>query len=110
VNSTWKPDQPPYKITQRLGNFEGAISSHFRSQRGKLNLTKFQAGILQQIRGNPNIIIAHADKNLGPVGVNTEQYICWALDEHLTNLKTYVHVSEEDAQLAASDLYTKIYQ
>jgi hypothetical protein len=110
VNSTWKPDQPPYKITQRLGNFEGAISSHFRPQRGKSNLTKFQAGILQQIPGNPNIIIAHADKNLGPVGVDTEQYICWALDKHLTNSKTYMQVSEEDAQLAASDLYTKIYQ
>jgi hypothetical protein len=32
------------------------------------------------------------------------------LDKHLTNLKTYVQVSEEDAQLAASNLYTKIYQ
>jgi hypothetical protein len=94
VNSTWKPDQPPYKITQQLGNFEGAISSHFCPQRGKLNLTKFQAGILHQIHGNPNITIAHADKNLGPVSVDTQQYIRWALEEHLTNLKTYVQVSE----------------
>jgi hypothetical protein len=97
MNSTWKPDQPPYKITQQLGNFEGAISSHFRPQRGKSNLTKFQAGILQQICGNLNTIIAHADKKFGPVGVDTEQYICWVLDEHLTDSKTYVQVSEEDA-------------
>ncbi len=100
----------PHKITQRLGQFEGAILRILRLQRGKSNLTKFQASILQQIRGNPNIIIAHADKNLGPVGINTEQYIHWALDKHLSDSETYVQVSEGDAQLAASDLYKEIYQ
>ncbi len=49
VNSTWKPDQPPHKITQRLGQFEGAISRLLCPQCGKSNLTKFQASILQQI-------------------------------------------------------------
>jgi hypothetical protein len=48
-------------------------------------LTKFQAQILQEIRGNDNIIIAHADKNLGPVGVDTEKYIQWALKKNLLN-------------------------
>jgi hypothetical protein len=110
VNSTWKPDQPPYKITQRLGQFEGAISCLLHPQQGKLNLTKFQASILQQICSNPNIIIAHADKNLGPVGVNTKQYIRWSLDEHLSDSETYVQVSEGNAQLATSDLYTEIYK
>jgi hypothetical protein len=62
-----------------------------------LNLTKFQASILQQIRSNPNIIIAHADKNLGPVSVDTKQYIRWALDEHLSDSETYVQVSEGNA-------------
>ncbi len=71
----WKPDQPPHKITQRIGEFEQAIERNFRPQRGKSNLTKFQANILQEIRSNQDIIIAHADKNLGPVGVNTKQYI-----------------------------------
>jgi hypothetical protein len=26
VNSKWMPDQPPFDITQRLGDFEGAIT------------------------------------------------------------------------------------
>ncbi len=43
----------------------------------KSNLTKFQAGILKKICNNKNVIIAHANKNLGPVGVDTEQYIQW---------------------------------
>ena len=110
VNSVWKPDQPPHKITQRIGEFEHAIDRNFRPQRGKSNLTKFQANILQDICSNQNIIIAHADKNLGPVGVNTEQYIRWALDEHLSDATTYVKISEADAIKASNDLFTEIYQ
>ena len=110
VNSVWKPDQPPHKITQRIGEFEHAIDRNFRPQRGKSNLTKFQANILQDIRSNQDIIIAHADKNLGPVGVDTEQYIRWALDEHLSDATTYVKISEADAIKASNDLFTEIYQ
>jgi hypothetical protein len=110
INSVWKPDQPPHKITQRIGEFEGAIERNFRPQRGKSNLTKFQANILQQIRSNQDIIIAHADKNLGPVGVDTEQYIRWALDEHLSDATTYVQTSEADAIKASNDLFTEIYK
>ena len=48
VKSTWKPDQPPFKICQRLGNFECAMQRQFVSKRGKSNLIKFQAGILEK--------------------------------------------------------------
>jgi hypothetical protein len=90
VNSKWTPDQPPFNITKRLGNFEAAILRNFKSHRGKSNLTKLQARILQEICSNENIIIAHADKNLGPVGVDTENYIRWALNEHLLDTNTYL--------------------
>jgi hypothetical protein len=110
VNSMWKPNQPPHKITKRIGDFEGAVARNFCPQCRKSNLTKFQATILKQIHSNQDIIIAHADKNLGPVGVNTEQYIHWALDKHLTKVTTYVQVSEADAHKAALDLYTEIYK
>ena len=106
----WKPNQPPHKITKCIEDFEGAIARNFRAQCGKSNLTKFQATILQQIHSNQDIIIAHANKNLGPVGIDTEQYIRWALDEHLTNATTYVQVSEADAHKAALNLYTEIYK
>ena len=110
VNSVWKPDQPPHKITQRIEEFEHAIDRNFRPQRGKSNLTKFQANILQDIRSNQDIIIAHADKNLGPVGVDTEQYIRCALDEHLSDATTYVKISKADTIKASNDLFTEIYQ
>jgi hypothetical protein len=110
VNSVWKPNQSPHKITKRIGDFEGATARNFRPQCRKSNLTKFQATILQQIRSNQDIIIAHADKILGPVGVDTKQYICWALDEHLTDATIYVQVSEANVHKAALDLYTEIYK
>ena len=50
------------------------------------------------------------DKNLGPVGIDTEQYIRWVLDEHLSDATTYVQVSEGDAVKASNNLFTEIYQ
>jgi hypothetical protein len=96
VTSKWMPDQPPFKITQLLGNFEGAIQRNFCPKCRKSNLTKFQARILQEIRSNKHIIIAHANKNLGPVGVDIERDICWALDEHLLDTNTYIQESKEE--------------
>jgi hypothetical protein len=59
---------------------------------------------------NKNVIIAHADKNLGPVGVDANQYSQWGLQEHLLDPTTYQLISEEDAKIAANELYTTIYQ
>jgi hypothetical protein len=75
VKSTWKPDQPPNKILMRHSEFECAMKKQFVPCRGKSNLTKFQAGILKKICNNMNVIIAHTNKNLGPVGVDAKQYI-----------------------------------
>jgi hypothetical protein len=110
VKSKWLPDQPPLKILSKLSAFSNAISRQFTPQRGKSNLTKFQAGILEKICTNKNVIIAHADKNLGPVGVDAEQYIRWGLQEHLLNTITYQLISDEEAKEAANDLYKTIYQ
>ena len=56
------------------------------------------------------MINAHADKNLGLVGVDAEQYIQWGLQEHLLDPTTYQLILEEDAKIAANELYTTIYQ
>ena len=40
VNSKWMPDQPPFDITQCLGDFEGAVTKNFQPQRRKSNLSK----------------------------------------------------------------------
>jgi hypothetical protein len=103
------PNQPQFKTTQQLGNFEGAMQQNFCPKCRKSNLTKFQAQILQEIRSDKHIIIAHADKNLGPVGVDTERYIRWALNEHLLDRNTYIQERKEEAQTSTLDLFTEIY-
>ena len=95
----------PNSIASWIGNFEGAFTRYVCPRNGKSNITKFQATILQSIRENENVIIAHADKNLGTVGVNTNQYIRWALDDHLLNASTYLQVPKNDALQSTSDLY-----
>jgi hypothetical protein len=86
------------------------MSKQFTPQHGKLNLTKFQAGILEKICTKKNVIIAHADKNLGAVGVDAKQYIRWGLQEHLLDTTRYHLISEEEAKKAANELYKTIYQ
>jgi hypothetical protein len=110
VYSKWMPDQPPFDIAQRLGDFEGAITRNFQPQHGKSNLSKLQAKTLHQIHNNKDIVITHANKNLGPVGLDTETYIRWALDEHLTAVSTYVQISEQEAQTSTTKLNLTIYK
>jgi hypothetical protein len=86
------------------------MSRQFTPQHGKSNLTRFQAGILKKICTNKNVIITHADKNLGLVGVDAKQYIRWGLQEHLLDTTTYQLISEEEAKKAANKLYKTIYQ
>jgi hypothetical protein len=42
--------------------------------------------------------------------VDAKQYIQWGLEEHLLDPTTYQLISEEDAKIAADELYTTIYQ
>ena len=60
------------------------------------------------MRENKTILIASADKNLGPVGIETEQYIKLGLD-HLLDTSTYKLLTERDAHQDALDLKTEIY-
>ena len=98
INSKWMLTEIPYNITYWIGNFEGAIMIRLCPCNDKLNITKNHASLLQSICGNENIIIAHAEYNLGPAGIDTTQYICWALNNHLLYTSTYIQVSKDEAK------------
>ena len=106
----WIPTEVPHSISCQVGNVIGAIRRQFTTWKLKSNTTKFQAGILQSICGNESIIIAHADKNLGPVGADTTKYIRWVLDDHLLDTSTYVQVSKDIAQQSVHNLYYEIFK
>jgi hypothetical protein len=86
----------------------GAIKHLLPKKRGKPNLNNFQRGVLKKISNNHNVVIAHADKGLGPVGIELPKYICWALDGHLLNKTTYSIIPKEQALRDALTLYKNI--
>lgn len=106
----WEPDNIPKEIMLQIDKFCSATQRNFISCNGRSNISKFQASTLESIQKNENVVICHADKNLGPVGVNTTQYISWALNNHLLDTTTYIQVSEADARVAAFELFTDIWR
>ena len=60
----------------------------FHKRQGTQNLTPHQWQLLTSIQESESVIIASANKNLGPVGVDTEDYIKMGLD-HLLDPLTY---------------------
>ena len=81
----------------RISSFEVELRKLFgRRPRLKSNLTKFQQQILDKLVEAGHVVIAAADKNLGPVAVLLERYIKDAL-EHLLDKSTYVIIPEQQA-------------
>ena len=109
INSKWMPDAVPDFIINRVSNFNDAMRRYIMPRRGKSNITVHQATILDSLRKNENVIVTQADKNLGPVAVDTSEYIRMALDDHLLDTSTYVQVPESDAKRITYDLFNVIY-
>ena len=78
----WHPPLPLTEIDTRINHFTTAISTCFQAKQSTSNQTPFQQKLLSSIKTNANIVITAADKNLGPVGINKEQYITWGLSHH----------------------------
>jgi hypothetical protein len=108
VKSTWIPPLPPREIDTRIMRFCQSISTSFVERTTISNLSTAQQSLLNTIRRNPEVTIAPADKNLGPVGVNTKQYIEWGL-KHLQDESTYETLSEAKALSDVRKLCKEIY-
>ena len=96
ATSSWRPPLPPRCIDTRITSFVKQVQGLFHKKKGIQNLTPYQRQLLASIQENESVIIASADKNLGPVGVDTEDYIKMGLD-HLLNPLTYTLLTEEQA-------------
>ena len=107
--SLWRAPLPPTEIDNRLQQFNQNMERLFHPCHTTPNLSPLQYTTLQQIKRNPNITILSADKGLGPVGVDTKQYIEWGL-KHLMDHTTYTILTEEQANTNCENLYHTIYQ
>jgi hypothetical protein len=80
----------------------------FHRRAGKQNLTPHQRQLLASLQENESVIIANADKNLGPVGIDVEHYIKLGLD-HLLDPSTYELLTEEQANQDIETLWKDIH-
>jgi hypothetical protein len=94
--STWRPPVPPQQVDYRINNFLKGLKNILHRRTGKQNLTTQQRQLLKSLQENESVIIANADKNLGPVGIDVEQYIKLGLD-HLLDPSTYELLTEDQA-------------
>ena len=80
-----------------------------RRKRGGSNLSPFQQRLLNELRADDFIVIVHADKGLGPVGVPLKLYIEWGRT-HLTDPKSYEIIIEEQGLADDEALREEIFQ
>jgi hypothetical protein len=97
AKSTWQPPVPPRSVDIRVNSFLKNLEGLFCWRQGKQNLTPHQQQLLASLQANESIIIANANKNLGPVGIEGEHYIKLGLD-HLLDSSTYELLTEDQAE------------
>lgn len=107
--SKWRAPLPPMDVDTRVQHFTQNLEHIFCRRKVNPNLTRLQLKLLNQIKRNANITILSADKGLGPVGVDTTQYIEWAL-KHLLDTTTYTILQEDQATADGETLYNDIYR
>ena len=107
VPSLWQPPLLRAEVDSRLQAFDKGLKQLFTPRNVKDNLSPFQRGLLSTIAENDNIIIASADKGLGPVAVEMPWYVKRGL-KFLANPKAYCLLTEEQALLDATKLKREI--
>jgi hypothetical protein len=106
--SVWRPPLPPQQVDYRINNFLKGLRGLFHQRTGKQNLTPHQRQLLAHLQKNESVIIANADKNLGPVSIDSEQYIKLGLD-HLLDSSTYKLLTNDQANQDIDVLWQDIY-
>lgn len=108
LKSTWRAPLLPSEIDSRIHRFTTSILRHFTQKPHKPNITPFQRRLLKQLQDNKEVIITSADKGLGPVAIDTKQYIEMGLT-HLLDPTTYTILSETQAYSDITTLRRQIF-
>lgn len=100
LKSDWEPMdcEVPEEISQRIRTFFDRLEELFtESERpARSNLRPFELDLLKALQADVSLIIANADKGLGPVAVRLARYIKDAL-VHLEDESTYDIISSKEA-------------
>lgn len=108
INKEWVPTIPN-KYEQRLEKFQDRVTNHFtRVKKCQSNLTLQQERAMKWLKDNPNIIVFNADKNLGPITMDRDEYIFLAHRDHLRNTTAYKRLTTEEKSSCILNVMTKI--
>ena len=89
-------------LIERLSRFFLALRAQFRKRRGRSNLLPSHYRTLSSLQSNPNLMVIHCDKNLGPAIVERDVYIRRVLDDHLLDESTYRRLSKAEFKMFQS--------
>ena len=87
----WVPDLASPFIERAIDQFENSVKQLIFQHRSRFrpNLLRNELRLISSLRQNRNIIILPSDKNLGPVAMDTDEYVCIVLMDHLLDKKRY---------------------
>lgn len=107
--SDWIPSESeiPDEITHRLMCFFDEIEKIYKREPATSNLRHFELKLLQELQADVSLIIANADKGLGPVAVKIQKYIADAL-VHLEDESTYDIISSDEAKSLTTQIVRDI--
>ena len=108
--SDWKPPEQlmPQSLTRRLDNLESALKEIVKKKKGKQNLMNHQREALSYLRKQKDFLIVQCDKNLGPAIIEREEYIKFAIIDHLSDHNTYQRLSQRESERKAIYLRDQI--
>ena len=107
LKSEWWPESAPSQVDSRLFKFVAELSDKFQSKRTVSNLRPSEKKILANLKADDSIVIALADKGLGPCAVLLKQYIVDGL-KHLGDKSTYEIIDETTARSILNEISTAI--
>jgi hypothetical protein len=99
IRSDW---EPPIQMIHRglvicVNEFSQKLNGLFKKKQAQSNLLPFQRQLLAKLRTYKTHVVFQADKNLGPCIIERNNYIQWALGDHLTKADTYSRLSSLQA-------------
>ena len=103
-NPTFIPDEPSSIMSKALLRFKASLLRlRYLDCKSRPNLSVTERKALLSLKERKDILIKPADKNLGPVCMDTTWYHGQCLT-HLDNPKTYSRVTHLDTERIVSDL------
>lgn len=101
IRTNWQPNDNEIhsQIISRTNNFLHAINAIFLNKKCSTNLIPSQELLLKYLKNNELYYIMKCDKNMGPAIIERAAYIKIALQEHLSDKKTYLFLQPEQQQV-----------